>query len=334
MKVQVRKMNIISVKNLYKEYVVIEKQEGVFGSLKALVKPEKKIIKALNDINIEIHKGESVGYIGPNGSGKSTTIKCLIGILKPTKGKILVDGIDPQRERIRAAKKIGVVFGQRSNLLWDIRLNESFELNKRIYQISDNEYKKNRDELVELLGIHEFLNTPVRQLSLGQRMRGEIVSALLHSPSILFLDEPTVGLDFESRDNILRYIKKINHEKKVTVILTSHNIGDIESVCERLVVINNGKIVEDDKIGNVIEKFAPYKSIVVEYEDYVNKPIDIDNCSITNIQNNVITYRVDKREKNVYNVLKDIVNNYNIKDIQVKDTEIEEVIGKIYTTRV
>lgn len=325
-------MNSISVNNLSKAYSIVKKESGLKGSIKSLISPQKEILTALDNINFEISKGEAVGYIGPNGAGKSTTIKSLIGILQPTKGTILIDGISPQKQRIEVAKKIGVVFGQRSNLIWDIRLNESFELNKRIYEICDKEYKRNRDELIELLNINEFINTPVRQLSLGQRMRGEIVVALLHSPSILFLDEPTVGLDFESRNKILDYVKYINKEKKVTVILTSHNMSDIEKVCSRVIVINRGKVIEDDSIQAITNKISPYKLVKIQLSSKKEKITkDIPFCEMFKKEEDYVWYRFNKKEVSIKQVMSEFISLYDLADIKVEDPDIEHIIKEIYS---
>lgn len=324
-------MSIISVNDLYKEYNVIKKEEGIKGSFKSLFAPKKEKVVALDHVSFDIEQGETVGYIGPNGAGKSTTIKCLIGILQPSSGDIRIAGYLPQKDRIEIAKKIGVVFGQRSNLIWDIRLSESFELNKRIYQIDDSTYKKNYEEIIELLDIEKFIKTPVRQLSLGQRMRGEIAVSLLHNPSILFLDEPTIGLDFESRNRILEYINYINEKRKCTVILTSHNMDDIQKVCNRVIIINKGKVVEDGSISAISEKISPYKRIKIQFaEDAENIKVDHPSCEIEKISGNEVTYRCNKKEQNIKDVMKYFVNNFDIKDFEVQDSDIESVIREVY----
>ena len=324
-------MKEITVNHLVKEYCVVEKEEGLLGACKSILHPQKKMIRALDDISFEIERGETVGYIGANGSGKSTTIKCLIGILCPTRGNVSVGGFNPEKERMKVAQKIGVVFGQRSSLQWDIRLSESFELNKRIYQIPDDAYKQTRDKLVEMLSIGGLLGKPVRQLSLGQRMRGEIVAALLHSPSILFLDEPTVGLDFESRENILRYIRNINQDEKVTVILTSHNIHDIEAVCKRAIIINKGRVIEDRGLQEIVKDFSTYKIIQVEYIENIPEE-NIPFCgNIIARKDNTVTYRIDKSKLSVEEAVHRLITGYRIKDIKIDDPELEEIVKSILT---
>lgn len=331
MKARGHDMSVILVNNLCKTYTVVNKKPGIKGSILALFKPDKKIITALDNVSFSIEKGEAVGYIGPNGAGKSTTIKSLIGVLQPTSGTILVDGLSPQKDRIAVAGKIGVIFGQRSGLVWDIRLNESFELNKRIYRIDNKTYNKNRDELIELLDLKNFINTPVRQLSLGQRMRGEIAAALLHSPSILFLDEPTIGLDFESRNKILDYIKYINTEKKGTVILTSHNMADIEKVCNRVVIINKGKVIEDGSLQYLKDKIAPYKLLKIQYSNkYAGEEIELQHCEIYKKENGYVWYRLNKNSVNLKKVMEEFVTKYEFADIKIEDPDIETVIKEIY----
>lgn len=329
MKVQVLKMSIISVKNLSKTYTIIEKESGIAGSLKSLLKPKKKYITALDDISFNIEQGEIVGYIGPNGAGKSTTIKILLGILTPTSGEVLIDGLSPVDNRIKVVQTIGVVFGQRSNLIWDIRLNESFELYKRMYQIEEGTYRRKKQQLIELLGLGEFIDIPVRQLSLGQRMRGEIASALLHSPGLLFLDEPTIGLDFASRKNILDYIKAVNEESNVTVILTSHNLVDIERTCGRVIMINSGRLVENNSIAYITNKVAPYKLLMIEYEDG-EQDIDIPHCQLCRREGNKVWYKFDRNLIEVKSLMREIIDHYAISDIKIEDPELEDVIQRVF----
>ena len=223
-------MDIIEVDNLTKEFNIVKKKKGLSGAFKSLIRPEKSIIRAVNDISFNIRQGEIVGYIGPNGAGKSTTIKMMTGILHPTSGNIRIAGISPHKNRKEVVKNLGVVFGQRTQLYWDIRLGESFELMKRIYRIDDRTYKENIELMSEILKIDEFIDIPVRQLSLGQRMRGDLAAAILHSPPILFLDEPTIGLDIEAKQAIRKFILDINKFKKTTVILTTHDLDDVQQL--------------------------------------------------------------------------------------------------------
>ena len=255
---------VVEVIDLVKEYVISKKESGLKGALKGLLFPEKKTVRGVDGISFSINAGEIVGYIGPNGAGKSTTIKMLTGILHPTSGSIKVCGISPQADRKSVVRKLGVVFGQRTQLYWDLRLGESFELLRRIYQIDKSSYEETLNVLREVLKLDEFINTPVRQLSLGQRMRGDLAAAMLHSPSILFLDEPTIGLDADAKHAIRNFIKEINRKRSVTVILTTHDLDDVEQLCSRLVVVNHGKVVEDGPIDSIIHKLTPHRLLVVE----------------------------------------------------------------------
>ena len=223
-------MPVIEVNHLVKQFKTVKKEKGLKGAVKGLFKAEKKIVTAVNDISFSIEKGEIVGYIGPNGAGKSTTVKMMSGILSPTSGEILINGISPEKDRKSVVKQLGVVFGQRTQLYWDLRLGESFELLRRIYNVDDETFDRNMKMMDDILNISSIVDTPVRQLSLGQRMRGDLAAAMLHSPDVLFLDEPTIGLDVDAKHAIRRFIKEINAERQTTVILTTHDLGDIQEL--------------------------------------------------------------------------------------------------------
>lgn len=238
-------MTIIEVSKLSKKFKIKVKEKGLKGSLKSMFKPNYKVIKAVKNINFKIDKGEIIAFIGPNGAGKSTTIKMLSGILTPTKGSIIVDKQDPVKDRIKYVSKIGVVFGSRSQLSWDIPAEDTFDLLKDIYKLDKNEYLKTKEYLVDLLNISEIIKKPVRTLSLGERMRCEIAASLLHKPEILFLDEPTIGLDAISKKIVRDFIKKINKENHVTIILTTHDMQDIASLAKRIILIGKGQILYD-----------------------------------------------------------------------------------------
>ena len=245
-------MSIIRVDNLKKEFKIIDKDSGLTNAFKSIFKRKYKYIKAVDDISFEIDKGEIVGYIGPNGAGKSTTIKMLTGILKPDSGNVVVDGFNPFKDRIKYVKEIGVVFGQKSQLWWDIPVEESFLLLKEIYKISDQEYKKIKEELVDLLGLKDLLKTPVRQLSLGQRMRAEIAASLIHSPKILFLDEPTLGLDVIARKELWKVIEGLKGSK--TIILTTHYMEEAEALSDRIGIMANGDLIDVGTAKELIKK--------------------------------------------------------------------------------
>ena len=322
-------MDIISVKNLSKSYKVVKRNSGFRNAIKSFFKREYKIINAVNDITFTIKKGEIVGYIGPNGAGKSTTIKMLSGILKPDDGKILIDGMDPVIDRKKYVKEIGVVFGQKSQLWWDIPAIESFDLLRDIYDIPNDEYIKTRDELVSLLKLDEIIKLPVRQLSLGERMKCELVASLLHNPKILFLDEPTIGLDAISKVIVRDFIKKINKDKKVTVILTTHDMADIESLAERIIIIGNGKKLYDGDIDTIKKKYSNDKIVEIYYEKIERIP-KIKNSEIVSNENGIVKIKIDSKKISVSDVTMEYAKVCEIKDINVISETIDNIIYKIY----
>lgn len=246
---------MIEVKNLTKTFKVSKRDQGLGEAVKSLFNRKYEIVHALTDVSFTINEGEMVGYIGPNGAGKSTTIKIMSGILNPDSGDCIINGRTPWKDRVNHVKDIGVVFGQRSQLWWDVPVVDSFQLIKDIYRVSDSQYKKNTDELIELLQIGEIIKTPTRQLSLGQRMRCEIAASLIHSPKILFLDEPTIGLDAISKIAVRDFINKINKERKITVILTTHDTQDIDALTKRIILIGKGKVLLDGQLEDLKEQF-------------------------------------------------------------------------------
>ena len=322
-------MSIIRVDNLKKEFKIIDKDSGLTNAFKSIFKRKYKYIKAVDDISFEIDKGEIVGYIGPNGAGKSTTIKMLTGILKPDSGNVVVDGFNPFKDRIKYVKEIGVVFGQKSQLWWDIPVEESFLLLKEIYKISDQEYKKIKEELVDLLGLKDLLKTPVRQLSLGQRMRAEIAASLIHSPKILFLDEPTIGLDAVSKLSVRKFIKEINEKKKVTIILTSHDMKDIESLTNRIILIGNGKKLYDGKLSDIKEKLSNTKKLEIIFKKLKNVPT-IKDTEIVKKERNKILLNLNSKKTSVSKIVREYSKVCEIEDINVIDEDIESVIVKLY----
>ena len=264
-------MPYISVSGISKTFKVAKRNSGLRAALKSFFKREYTIIDAVKDVSFEIEKGEIVGYIGPNGAGKSTTIKMLSGILLPTAGNIKVGGLDPFKDRSKYVSKIGVVFGQRSQLAWDIPAEDTFDLLKDIYKLKESEYFKTKQELIELLDISDVIKKPVRSLSLGQRMRCEIASSLLHRPDILFLDEPTIGLDAFSKKVIRDFILKINKERKVTVILTTHDMQDIASLAKRIILIGKGQILYDGSLSKLKSKYGSFKTVVVNTKQTIKE---------------------------------------------------------------
>lgn len=254
-------MESIEVKNLYKIYKISQRQEGFTGMVKYLFHPQYKEKEAVKGISFSIQQGECVAFLGANGAGKSTTIKMLTGIMKPTEGKISVMGNDPFRERLINAGKIGVVFGQKTQLWWDIPVKDSFELLHSIYEIPDNVYEENLDLFKKILELEEFMDQPARKLSLGQRVRADIAAALLHDPPVLFLDEPTIGLDVAVKQKVYQFLQYINKEKKTTILLTSHDLKDMEWLCRRLIILEKGEILFDDEITKIFDNYPEAETL-------------------------------------------------------------------------
>ena len=254
-------MCVIEVENLKKEYRLPVKKEGTLGALRHLVKPSYELKQAVKGISFQIREGESVAFLGANGAGKSTTIKMMTGILKPTAGRVSILGKDPFRKRMENAGQIGVVFGQKTQLWWDIPICETFRLLKDIYQIPEELYHRNLDSFTELLGLEEFLHQPARKLSLGQRVRADLAAALLHEPPVLFLDEPTIGLDVAVKQRIYDFLRSVHKEKKTTILLTSHDLKDLETLCGRLIILERGEILFDDRLPKIFEAFPGSDSL-------------------------------------------------------------------------
>ena len=322
-------MSFIVVKNLNKTFKVLQRDSGLINAFKSLVKRKYKKIKAVDDISFDIKKGEIVAYIGPNGAGKSTTIKMLTGILKPDSGFISVDKLNPFNDRVKYVKNIGVVFGQKSQLWWDIPVEDSFLLLKDIYKLDDKEYEKTKEELVELLNLKDFLKTPVRQLSLGQRMRCEIAASLLHNPKILFLDEPTIGLDAISKVAVRKFIKEINKKKKVTIILTSHDMSDIEALTNRIIVIGHGKILYDGSLNGIKKKFNKEKRLEIIYKKLDSIP-SIKDVEVIKKENNKVLLSVNMESNSISDVIRYYSKVCEIEDVNVLENSIDNIIVKLY----
>lgn len=322
-------MPFIKVKNLNKSFRVSKRNSGLKNAIKSFFKREYDIINAVDNISFEIKKGEIVGYIGPNGAGKSTTIKMLCGILVPDSGTMKIAGYDPIKERRKYVSNIGVVFGQRSQLSWDIPAEDSFDLLKDIYSIPNEIYQNNKDELVKLLKIEDIIKRPLRTLSLGQRMRCEIAASLLHSPEILFLDEPTIGLDATSKVIVREFIKKINKTKRVTIILTTHDMGDIASLANRIILIGKGKILYDGSINTLKQKYGSLKSIEIITK---NKIENLKIKGIKSIDKIPDGYKIifDSKITSISNMLNYLSNNYDVEDIEIDNEDIDKIILNMY----
>lgn len=329
---------MIYAEHLKKEFKKVIKEPGLKGSVKALFKPKKEIVTAVDDISFHVPKGEILGFIGPNGAGKSTVIKMLTGILTPTSGECRINGQIPQNNRQKYVKEIGVVFGQRTQLWWDLPLTETYNVLKEIYEVSDENFKKRMAFLNEVLELEEFIKSPVRTLSLGQRMRADIAASLLHSPKVLFLDEPTIGLDVVVKDNIRNAIMDINKEEQTTVILTTHDISDIELLCKRIVMIDKGKNVFDGDLHELKSKYGQIRELhfetatkdisnVLAYKEHFNF---IDDDISVNVDGSLVNVRFNSSVVPVSEMLKYTLQKIDINDISVKDADIEEIVRRLY----
>ena len=321
-------MAVITVKNLSKDFKVKQKEKGLKGSLKSLIKPKYKIIKAVKNISFSVEKGEMIAFIGPNGAGKSTSIKMMTGILFPNKGEINVLGLDPKKDRKKLAYEIGCVFGQKEQLWMHLTPYDNFKFFGAIYDIPNSRVEKKIKELSDLFELEEFINTPVRNLSLGQRIRCEIVASLIHEPKVLFLDEPTIGLDPVVKENIRVLIKRMNKEYKTTVVLTSHDVSDIEKLCKRVIIINKGQVVLDDTMENLKYHYLNKKIIDVKMREKVNLE-EVEGINIIKDKDYNLKLEVDLKKKSISDAIK-LLNTDNIIDINISNVPLEQIISSIY----
>ncbi|ADY55282.1 Phosphonate-transporting ATPase [Syntrophobotulus glycolicus DSM 8271] len=317
---------MIEVKRLCKEFRITKQQKGVFSYL---FHNQWETKKAVDDISFGIRQGEIVGYLGPNGAGKSTTIKMLTGILAPTSGEISVNGLIPHKKRKEHARNIGVVFGQRSQLWWELPVIDSLNLLKSIYKVPQQAYQRNLELFHEVLGLGEFINQPVRQLSLGQRMRADFAASLVHSPPVLFLDEPTIGLDLIAKEKIREFITAINREEKVTVILTTHDLGDVEKLCTRTVVIDQGKIIYDGNLERMRASLGRYRTLVVKIKGN-GFHFTMPNVVLTKENGPQKWLKFDKDEVSPSGIIAKLMKQYEIQDLTVEEPELEGIIKQIY----
>lgn len=318
---------MIEVDNLHKEFAVRKKEVGMKASLKSFVRSEKSIKEAVRDVSFSIQEGEIVGFLGPNGAGKTTTLKMLSGILFPSSGNASVLGYVPWERKNEFKRQISIVLGQKNQLWWDLPASESLYLNKRIYRIGDDEYRQTLKELCGLLQVENLLDVPVRTLSLGERMKMELIAALLHKPKVLFLDEPTIGLDMLAQKNIRNFLKHYNQKEKTTIMLTSHYLEDIENLCERTIVINHGSIVYDGKIKTINDKLAKKKIVTIKTQDHC---LDCDDgrWAVRGNEDGLLTLEVDKDI--VQEVMTELLLKYKIKDFSVGDIPLEESLELLY----
>ena len=326
-------MAIIKVKDLVKTYKIIEKEDGLIGYFKNLIKPKYKEFTAVNHINFEIQEGELVGYIGENGAGKSTTIKMLTGLLTPTSGEIVVDDLVPNKNRIENNKKIGAVFGQKTQLWWDLPVIESFRLIKKMYKIPDGEYRKNLKKFSEILELDDLLEKQVKNLSLGQKMRCEIAATFLHNPKIVYLDEPTIGLDVLVKERIRAFIKEINKEKNTTVILTTHDLKDIEDVCDRIILLDKGQIIYDgekEKFKEIYGKQVIAQIIVKNKTSLITTETINDEFEVVEESDEQVKIRFNHDKYTIMDIVNRISNYCEITDMHIEEQGLEEILKEIY----
>lgn len=330
---------LIRAEQIMKEFRTPKREPGLMGSVRTLFTREQIVTRAVDDISFALDEGELVGYIGPNGAGKSTTIKMLTGILVPTSGMIEVVGLTPWRQRARNALNIGVVFGQRSQLWWDLPLVESFNLVAKLYRVEPARFKANLGHFREILGLDDFMNTPVRQLSLGQRMRGDLAAAMLYDPRILYLDEPTIGLDVLAKERIRVFIEEINRERQTTVILTTHDLGDVERLCRRILLIDHGKILYDGPIARLKSAYAPHRMLAAQLMPDgtglppMDQPVAIPGAEFIRWDEGKLWLRFDPAHVAVPALIAELMERFPISDFNLVEPELELVIRQIYQER-
>ena len=324
---------MIEVKNLKKTFKKPIRGEGISGMVKTLFSRKYETKEAVKGISFNIEPGEIVGYIGSNGAGKSTTIKMMCGILNPTDGAVYIDGKEPYKKRKQVAQNIGVVFGQKTQLWWDIQLIESFKVLKEIYQISDEDYKERMEFLEGVLGLSEFLKQPVRTLSLGQRMRADLAASLLHNPKVLFLDEPTIGLDVLVKEKIREAIKEMNRKYNTTVILTTHDMADIENLCSRIIIIDEGNIIYDGDLLSIKNKFGDLRTVTIELRNKMDSADILDDFNGNveyELSGKELIVKFDALKVNFEKVMNHVLQHISMKDMKLKEISIEEVVREIY----
>lgn len=330
--------NIIELKNVTKEFKVLNRREGLKGSLKDLFSRDYKIVRAVDNINLEVAQGEIVGFLGPNGAGKSTTIKMMTGVLEPSAGELIINNRIPYKDRSKNSQEMGVVFGQRSQLWWALPLVESFKLLKDIYQIPDENYNAMLELYGSMVDLDSLLHKPVRQMSLGQRTLSDILAAFLHNPKVVFLDEPTIGLDVAMKSKIREMILELNQKKNTTVILTTHDMGDVDALCQRIVIIDQGKMLYDNDIDHLKKFFGAYRTLkirprekVTEATAKLKEQLSDYEVSVTN-DDTWISILVNEEKVRVMKILEQVQEILNVRDMQLEEISTEDVIKKIYNS--
>lgn len=332
---------MIRVENLSKDFKINKKYAGFKGAIKSFFTSEYTVKKAVDNISFEINDGEIVGYIGANGAGKSTTIKMMTGILKPTNGIVSVNGLIPYENREKNAKNIGVVFGQKTQLWWDLPISETFSLLKDIYDVSDEDFNERMSFLKEVLELDEFFLSPVRTLSLGQRMRADLAAALIHNPKVIYLDEPTIGLDVVVKERVRKAIKEINEKYNTTIILTTHDLNDIEELCSRIIIIDKGKKIYDGEINGVKEKFGYLTTVEIQIKEEINLENFNefnemkDDCEFKlNFNENKLSITFNKNKISSSEIIGRVMKKLSVIDFAVKETSIEDIVKKMYRNEV
>jgi len=325
---------LIEVRNLAKEFRSFKRREGVLGAVQNLFVREYVTIRAVDGVSFTIQQGEMVGYIGANGAGKSTTLKMLTGILVPTSGSIISNGHVPYLDRRRYTRHIGVVFGQRTQLWWDIAVVESFKLLKEIYEISDVDYRRRLGRFSEILNIGEYLHTPVRKLSLGERMRCDLAASLLHNPPLLFLDEPTIGLDVVAKERIREFLKEVNRAERTTVLLTTHDLSDIEELSRRILIIDKGRLLFDGILAEMKKRLARYNQVKFFLKDRSQIPrlaeVTSNGLALERVDELTYIMRFDRDEHSSAEVIRTLVNRLEVRDLLIEEEPIEEIVKRIY----
>ncbi|HFI0830667.1 TPA: ATP-binding cassette domain-containing protein [Streptococcus suis] len=321
---------MIEAQHLSKTYYVVDKEVGLKGSIKAFFKPKKKAIQAVQDISLSIQKGEIVGYIGSNGSGKSTTIKMLTGVLHADEGTVSINGLVPKDNRKAVNKQIGVLFGQKSHLDWNLPVQESFILHAKIYDVPDKVFKERLAVLIDLLDLADIMKQPIRNLSLGQRVRCEFAAIFIHQPAVVFLDEPTIGLDASVKETIRSFIRYMNQQYQTTFLITSHDMKDIESLCERIFIIDKGKKVYDGSLTVLKERFSTVKTILFSTEKPIEKDLQLEGWEFERMDDFHFEIHYQSKLWTSAQVIEQVFNHYDIEDVTMKELEIETMVRQIY----
>ncbi len=314
-------MAIVELRDVHKTFTIAVR--------KGRIRRERRLVHAVDGVSLTVEAGAMVGYIGPNGAGKSTTIKMLTGILVPSRGRVQVDGLDPNRERVAVARRIGVLFGQRTQLWWDLPLGDSFTLLRHIYRVPEDRFEQNLSTFRELLALDELLPIPVRQLSLGQRMRGELAAVLLHDPTVLFLDEPTIGLDPVSKEAVRSFLTELNRTRHTTVLLTTHDLVDVERLCERLVIIDHGRVIEDSTVASIKARYGRERTLVVDLET-PGPVLDIDGAEVVKVDGprQWLRFRCDQLTATA--LLERVAARAAVRDLSVEEPAIDDIVRAIY----